>query len=161
MEITKEKVALIDYTLKNSDNEIIDSSNGKEPLAYLHGFGGLIPGLETELEGKKSGDSFNVSIKPEDAYGLKDDKHIQTMKKEMFQGVDKIEVGMQFQAQSPEGQARMITIVEIDGDDVKADGNHPLAGETLHFEVTVKEVRDASEEELSHGHVHGAGGHQH
>jgi len=160
MQIAKNKVAVIEYTLKNNDGEVLDTSEGGEPMAYIQGVGNLIPGLEDALEGKAVGDDVQVTIPPEKAYGIQNDELVQVVERGVFQGVDDLQVGMQFQAQSDEG-VQVIWIAEIDGDKVTIDGNHPLAGETLNFDVKVVEVRDASAEELDHGHVHGPGGHHH
>lgn len=160
MQIANDVVASIEYTLTDDQGNVIDSSVGGEPLAYLHGAGNIVPGLEDALEGKKIGDSFKVSIPPTDGYGEKNDEMLQVVPKEMFQGVDNIEVGMQFHAQTDHGM-QVISVTAVDGNNVTVDGNHPLAGQTLNFEVKVLEVRAATEEELEHGHVHGAGGHHH
>ena len=160
MAISKDKVVSIDYTLTGADGKVLDSSNGREPLAYLHGASNIIPGLESALEGKSEGDQLNVSIPPEQAYGNRDERMVQAVPKTAFQGVPDIQPGMQFQAQTNAG-ARLITVVAVEGDQVKIDGNHPLAGATLNFDVKVVNVRDATEQEKSHGHVHGPGGHQH
>ena len=160
MQIAKDKVASIDYKLTDKSGSVLDSSEGRDPLYYLHGNGNLIAGLEEALEGKGAGDSIQVSVPPEKGYGLRNDALVQNVEKSMFQGVDKIESGMQFQAQTEAG-VQIFTVVSVEGEQVKIDGNHPLAGETLHFDVTVRDVRDATEEELAHGHVHGPGGHQH
>jgi FKBP-type peptidyl-prolyl cis-trans isomerase SlyD len=160
MQIAKDKVVYIDYTLTNDAGEVIDSCVGAEPLAYLHGASNIIPGLEKHLEGCKAGDSVKVSIDPADGYGERNDDLTQVVPSSMFEGVEQIEVGMEFHAETPEG-VQVIRIAAVNGDDITIDGNHPLAGERLNFDVTVAEVRDASEEELEHGHVHGAGGHHH
>lgn len=160
MQIAKDLVACIEYTLTDDAGTVIDSSVGGEPLAYLHGAGNIIPGLEDALEGKKVGDSFKVSIAPADGYGEKNEGLMQVVPKEMFQGVDTIEVGMQFHAQTDHGM-QVITVAAVDGSNITVDGNHPLAGQNLNFDVKVIEVRAASAEELDHGHVHGAGGHHH
>ena len=160
MKIAHEKVVSIHYTLTNHEGTVLDSSTGSDPLAYLHGFGNIIPGLENALTGKQAGDKLKVSIKPEEAYGVRDDALVQVVPRTAFGGAQDLEVGMQFQAQTPQG-VRVVTIVEVEGDDITLDGNHPLAGETLHFDVEVTEVRAASQEELAHGHVHGEGGHHH
>lgn len=160
MQIAKDLVANIEYTLTDDAGNVIDSSVGGEPLAYLHGAGNIIPGLEDALEGKQAGDSFKVSIAPADGYGEKNEGLMQVVPKEMFQGVDNIEVGMQFHAQTDHGM-QVITVAAVDGDNITVDGNHPLAGQNLNFDVKVIEVRAASAEELDHGHVHGAGGHHH
>ena len=153
MKIAKDKVVSFDYTLKNDNGDVLDSSEGGQPLAYLHGSGNIIPGLEQALEGRAAGDEFQVSIEPQDAYGEFDDGLTQVVPRNLFQGVDNIEVGMQFQAQTAEG-VQVVRIAAVDGDDITIDANHPLAGARLHFDVNVAEVREASSEELEHGHVH-------
>lgn len=160
MQIAQDNVALIEYTLTNDEGDVIDSSVGGEPLAYLHGHHNIIPGLEKALAGKTVGDSLKVSIEPAEGYGEFNAEMVEVVPRNMFAGVDDIEVGMQFQAQTGQGM-QVITVSAIEGDEVTIDGNHPLAGQTLHFDVTVKEVRAASAEELQHGHVHGVGGHHH
>lgn len=147
-------VVSIHYKLTNADGEALDSSEGTDPLTYLHGAGNIIPGLENALIGKVIGDSLEVTIQPEEAYGQPVPEMVQKVPMEMFQGVEKIEVGMTFQTQTPEGQAMMVTVTAIEGEEVTIDGNHPLAGETLTFNVTVDGIRDASEEEVQHGHAH-------
>jgi len=161
MQIEKHKVVSIDYTLKDDEGSIIDSSEGNEPLFYLHGVGNIVSGLEKELDGKLKGDAISVRVVPEEGYGERSDALTQTVSKNMFEGVDTIEVGMQFHAADEQGNTQMITVIGVEGDDITIDGNHPLAGVHLNFDVTVLEVRDASKEELEHGHVHGPGGHQH
>ena len=160
MAIEKDKVVSIDYTLTGDNGQVLDSSNGREPLAYLHGAGNIIPGLESALEGKDEGDELNVQIPPDQAYGHRDERMVQPVPRTAFQGVADIQPGMQFQAQTNAGP-RLITVVGVEGDQVTIDANHPLAGATLKFDVKVVNVRDATSEEMSHGHVHGAGGHQH
>jgi FKBP-type peptidyl-prolyl cis-trans isomerase SlyD len=160
MQIGERTVASFHYTLTDDAGQVIDTSSGREPLTYLHGAGNIVPGLEKEMSGRKPGDVFKVQVAPEEGYGMPDPMMIQVVPKEAFQGVDALEVGMEFQAQTPQGPMS-VAIAKIDGDEVTVDGNHPLAGKTLHFAVEVTDVRDASLEELSHGHVHGAGGHHH
>ena len=160
MQVQNDHVVSIDYTLKNDAGEVMDTSEQNGPLAYLHGHQNIIPGLEKALDDKSVGDSFTVSIEPAEAYGERDERMIQTVPRSMFQGVDEIEPGMRFQAQT-EGGVTVVTIKEVNGDEITLDGNHELAGETLHFDVEVKDVRPASEEEIEHGHVHGPGGHEH
>ena len=154
MNIEKNLVVAIDYTLSDNDGVVIDTSTGREPLKYLHGTGALIPGLEKELEGKVVGDKLDVAIKPEDGYGMRNEEMLQTVPREHFGHVPEIQAGMQFQANSEEGPV-MVTIVKVDEKEVMVDGNHPLAGVILNFKVEVKEVRAASAVELEHGHVHG------
>jgi len=160
MQIAHQKVVSIHYTLTNVDGDIIDSSEGSEPLSYLHGFGNIIPGLENALTGRKAGDRFTVSVAPAEGYGERDDGMIQSVPRNAFQGVDEIQPGMQFQAQSPEGM-QLVTVIGVEEDEVILDGNHPMAGLTLNFAVEITDVRDATHEELDHGHVHGPGGHHH
>ena len=160
MQINNNTVASIDYELTDDSGEVIDTSKGQAPLAYLHGAGNLIPGLEAELAGKSSGDAFKVRIDPKDAYGERDEEMVQDVPRSQFPAEVKIEPGMQFQSQSPQG-AQVVTVVAVAEDAVKLDGNHPLAGLHLNFDVRVVEVRAATAEEIQHGHVHGAGGHHH
>ncbi|HIE40141.1 MAG TPA: peptidylprolyl isomerase [Thiomicrorhabdus sp.] len=159
MNIEKNNVVQIEYTLTNAEGEVMDASNGN-PLAYLHGHSNLIPGLEAELEGKQKGDKFNITIPAAQAYGERVDALIQTVPNDMFQGVDNLEVGMRFEAQSEQGM-HSVEITAIEGDQVTVDGNHPMAGLTLTFDVEIMDVRAATPEEVEHGHAHGAGGHQH
>ncbi|MGX5220562.1 MULTISPECIES: FKBP-type peptidyl-prolyl cis-trans isomerase [Pseudomonas] len=161
MLIAANKAVSIDYTLTNDAGEVIDSSAGGAPLVYLHGAGNIIAGLEKALLDKKVGDELEVSVEPEDAYGEYSAELLATLNRSMFEGVDELEVGMQFHASGPDGSMQIVTIRELDGDDVIVDGNHPLAGQRLNFKVKVVDIRDASEEEVAHGHIHGEGGHQH
>jgi FKBP-type peptidyl-prolyl cis-trans isomerase SlyD len=160
MQIANDVVVSIEYTLTDDKGTVIDSSVGGEPLTYLHGAGNIIPGLEGALEGKKVGDSFKVSVSPAEGYGEKDEGLLQVVPRGMFQGVDQVEVGMQFHAQTDHGM-QVITVAGVEGDNVTVDGNHPLAGQNLNFDVKVVDIRAATGEELEHGHVHGAGGHHH
>ncbi len=157
MQIAANSVVTMDYTLKDDDGEVMDNSENGE-FAYLHGAQNIIPGLETALDGKQAGDSVSVSIEPKDAYGAVDPERIQVVPRNMFEEGADIQPGMQFQAQSPEGEMMVITVTEIDGDEVTIDGNHTMAGMNLHFDVNIVDVREATEEELSHGHVHAEGG---
>ena len=161
MQITSQKVATIDYTLTDDQGTLIDSSKDGEPLAYIQGIGNLIPGLEEALEGKSAGDELSVSIQPDQAYGKRDEELLQAVPRAHFDGVDELQVGMQFRASSEDGDERVVTVVEVGDEQVTVDGNHPLAGQILNFEVKIVEVRDATQEELDHGHVHGPGGHHH
>jgi len=161
MLIAANKAVSIDYTLTNDIGEVIDSSAGGAPLVYLQGAGNIIPGLEKALDGKTQGDELTVTIEPEDAYGEYSAELVSTLSRSMFEGVDELEVGMQFHASAPDGQMQIVTIRDLDGDDVTVDGNHPLAGQRLTFQVKIVDVRDASQEEVAHGHVHGEGGHHH
>jgi len=158
MTIGKHAVVEIHYTLKNDAGEVLDSSAGGEPLMYLHGTHGLIQGLENELAGRVTGDKFNAVIPPELAYGETDADLIHTIDRSMFRGVDNIEPGMVFTAQGENGQ-QQITVKAVDGDQIIIDGNHEMAGQTLHFDVEVVSVREATPEEIDHGHVHAHGDH--
>lgn len=160
MEIAKEKVVSIDYTLKDEEGNVLDTSQGKGPLAYLHGAGNIIPGLENALEGKSAGESLNVKLSPADAYGEHVPELVQDVPRENFPPDAEIKAGMQFQAQTPEGP-RLITVVETKDNEITIDANHPLSGKSLNFDVNVIEVRDATAEEVEHGHAHGQGGHHH
>ena len=161
MQIAQDKVVLIHYTLTDDAGKVLDSSSGGDPLAYLHGQGNIIPGLEKALEGKQAGDKLNVRVEPAEGYGVRDDSLVQQVPRRAFGSVSKVEPGMQFHAQSAQGQMRVVTVTHVKGDMVTVDANHPLAGEVLVFDVEVAEVRDATGEELEHGHVHGPGGHHH
>ena len=153
MIVEKDRVVSIDYTLRDNSGNLIDSSEGSDPLEYLHDNGNIIPGLEKALAGKKAGDKLTCSIAAADAYGERDDSLIFKVNKSEFEGAD-IEVGMQFEAHGEEG-AQIVTVVGIEGEEVTIDANHPLAGETLNFDVKIVDVREATSEELEHGHVHG------
>lgn len=160
MKIADQTVVLINYTLTNNDGEIIDSSQGRSPLAYLHGAGNIIPGLENALAGKDIGEELTVTIPPTEAYGELDPEMIQPVPRDRFGGVETIEIGMQFQANTPQGP-RIVRVVAVDDTNVTIDANHPLAGQTLNFAVNIVGIRQATPEELSHGHVHGPDGHHH
>jgi FKBP-type peptidyl-prolyl cis-trans isomerase SlyD len=160
MQIAEHSVASFHYTLTNDAGDVLDSSEGREPLAYLHGIGNIVPGLERQMAGHVAGDRFSAEVAPEEGYGNYIDELVQIVPRQSFQGIDDLAVGMQFQAQTGQGPIAVV-VTEIEGDEVTVDGTHPLAGETLHFAVEVVEVREASAEELQHGHVHGAGGHHH
>jgi FKBP-type peptidyl-prolyl cis-trans isomerase SlyD len=142
------------YKLTNSEGEQLDSSDGQEPLKYLHGASNIVPGLEKELEGKKAGDALKVEVQPEEGYGQVNLQLVQKVPHSAFEGAPEIKAGMQFQAEGPDGQAQLITVKEVSDDEVTVDGNHPLAGQVLNFDVTIEDVREASAEELEHGHAH-------
>lgn len=156
MQITKDSVASIHYTLRDGDGNILDTSSGREPLTYLQGAGNLIMGMEEGLEGKKKGDKFQLKISPEKGYGVKDSNLVQKVPRSAF-GTQEVKKGMQFQT----NQGQVVTVTEVGLDSITVDANHPLAGVELHFDVEVTDVRAASSEEISHGHVHGPGGHHH
>lgn len=156
MEAAKNRVVTINYTLKDNDDQVIDSSEDREPLSYIHGIGQLIPGLEQALEGKEPGSEVSVSLNPEEGYGERDESMVLDVPREQFEGTDQVEPGMQFQAQTEDGM-RILTVLESGDQEVTVDANHPLAGVTLNFEVEVVDVRDADQEEVEHGHIHGEG----
>lgn len=160
MQIADNAVVSIHYTLTNQAGEVLDSSQGQEPLAYLHGAGNIIPGLENALQGCTAGEKLDVTVAPEQAYGPQREELVQKVDHDNFQGIENVEVGMQFMAQAPWGE-QPVTVLAVEDDGITLDGNHPLAGETLTFAVEVMNVRAATEEEISHGHAHGEGGHQH
>ena len=148
MTIEKDVMAAIHYTLKDKDGNLLDSSEGSEPLEYLHGCGNLIPGLEKELEGKKTGDTLSVSIEPAEAYGEYSDDLVVTIPRSNFETDAEIEVGMQFETGSG-SMSRIVRVTKIDGDDITIDANHELAGKTLFFDVKVESVRKATDEEIA------------
>ncbi len=154
MNIADKLVASFNYTLKNAAGETLDNSEEQGPLAYIHGAGNIVPGLEKELAGKTVGDKLQVIVSAEQGYGEKHEELIQELPKDMFGGIDNIEVGMAFHAQTEAGM-QVVEVIKIDGDMVTIDGNHPLAGQELHFDVEITDIREATEEELEHGHVHG------
>lgn len=161
MKIANNSAVSIHYTLTDDEGNQLDSSRERgEPLAYLHGAGNIIPGLENALLEREEGDSLKVTVEPAEAYGERQDALIQQAPRSAFGENAEIEVGMQFQAETEAG-TRIFTIAGIDGDDITVDANHPLAGNRLHFDVEVTDVRAASDEEMEHGHIHGEGGHQH
>lgn len=160
MQIGPRTVVTVEYTLTNDDGEVLDTSVGQEPLAYLHGVGQIIPGLERALTDKTDGDTLQITIPAADAYGERDPELLQAIPRSQFEDVDDLEVGMQLQASGPEGD-QLVTVVGIEADEVMLDGNHPLAGLQLHFDVRVVSVREATAEELQHGHPHGPGDHHH
>jgi len=163
MTIEDNRVVNIHYTLRNSDGEVLDSSEGRGPLAYIQGIGNLIPGLERELQGKQAGEKVKAVIAPADAYGEYDDAMLHVVPKSGFQGSgdgDGLEVGLQVQLETEQGIV-IATVTAIEGEDVTLDLNHPLAGSELHFDVEIIGVRPATKDELDHGHVHGEGGHHH
>lgn len=153
MTIANNSVVSIHYTLTNAEGEVIDSSESKEPLSYLHGAQNIIPGLENALTGKAVGDEIDVVVQPADGYGEKDEALMQAVPRSAFEGVDKIEPGMTFHTEA-EGNQISVTVVSASEDEVVVDRNHPLAGVELHFAVNIVNIREASAEEIDHGHTH-------
>jgi len=158
MSIQKDSVVTIQYILKDDAGAVIDQSEPGEPLAYLHGHGNLVPGLERELEGKSAGEKLSVKLAPADGYGERSKELIQKVPRRSLKGISKITVGMRLHAHTAQGP-RPVTVTHVAGDMITVDGNHPLAGQNLNFEIEITAVRTATEEELAHGHVHGPGGH--
>lgn len=160
MQVAERCVVSIHYKLTNDRGEVLDSSEGGDALVYLQGSGNIIPGLESALVGKQAGDKLDVRVEPAQGYGERDHRLIQQVPRRAFQGVKDVKAGMRFQTEGPNGPTSVV-ITRVAGDMVTVDGNHPLAGEHLNFAVEITDVRAASEEEIAHGHVHGAGGHHH
>ena len=160
MQIAENAVVSMHYTLTDEQGQELDSSVGQEPLVFLSGAQNIIDGLDNALQGKEAGEKLTVSVSPEEGYGEVHQELIQKVPPDNFQGVDDIQVGMQFMAQTPGGE-QPVTVIGVEEDGVMLDGNHPLAGKTLNFDVEIVDVRDAVAEELEHGHVHGEGGHHH
>ena len=159
MNIAHNRAVAIHYTLRNTDGIVLDSSEGKEPLHYLHGHGNLIPGMENGLTGKSAGDQLKIVVTPENGYGIRDEGLITVVPESAFGGHSP-SIGDRFQA--GHGDERyVIEVTAIGPEGITVDGNHPLAGVELHFDVEVITVREASEDEIAHGHVHGPGGHHH
>ena len=151
--IGDKSVVTIHYTLTDDAGEVLDNSRDGDPMVYLHGASNIIPGLENELTGKTTGASLKVTVTPEDGYGEHTPEAIQIVPRSNFEGVEDIQPGMQFQTESPEG-VQVIVVTEVSDTEVTIDANHPLAGKTLHFDVSIEGVRDATPEEIDHGHAH-------
>ncbi|MFB9993728.1 peptidylprolyl isomerase [Deinococcus oregonensis] len=158
MKIAQDKVVELDYTL-TVDGEIVDRSEPGDPLTYLHGHSNIIPGLEQAIEGRAAGETLQVTVQPEDGYGPRDEENMDELDRADFE--DDIEVGSTYYAQAEDGSVLPFTVLSMNGDTVTVDFNPPLAGQVLNFDVTVLSVRDATAEELEHGHAHSAGMHDH
>lgn len=156
MKVTKDKVVMANYILKSVDGEVLDASSDDQPMAYLHGSGEILEGLEKVLEGKEAGEKCSITLKADEAYGQPSDELVQVVDKSMFSDMEEIEIGTVFHAETEKGILEY-EVVAIDGDQVTIDGNHPLAGEDLSFEIEVIEVREPTADELEHGHAHGEG----
>ena len=155
--IGKNSVVSVNYKLTDDDGKVLDSSDGSKPLMYLHGAGNIIPGLEKALVGKGEGDSLKVRIEPAEAYGEVNPDGIKTIERAAFEGVESVEAGMMFEAKSPDGKTQQIRVKKVEGDEVTIDINHPLAGVALNFDIQIVGVREATKEELDHGHTHEEG----
>jgi FKBP-type peptidyl-prolyl cis-trans isomerase SlyD len=156
----KDKVVTFHYTLKNAAGEQLESSREQDPMNYLHGASNIIPGLEKAMEGRASGDEFSVTVEPEDAYGQRNENNVQRIPLKRLRGVGKISPGQVLNLNTKQGQVQ-VTVLKVGRFNVDVDGNHPLAGTQLTFDVEITDIRDASEEEIKHRHVHGPGGHDH
>ena len=161
MQIAKNTVVSMEYTLKNDGGEVIDQTGEGEAFSFIHGMGSIISGLEDALTGKAMGDTLAVSIPPEEGYGPRNDALTQNVPRAQFENAGTVEVGMMFQTQGEDGAVSVVTVVGMDDENITVDANHPLAGQTLNFDVKIVEVREASQEEIEHGHVHGPHGHDH
>ncbi len=159
MTIADNRVGTVHYTLKDTDGKVLDTSIGQEPLSYIQGVGEIVPGLEAALEGKKAGDKISVTLTPEDAYGDWDEELVEVVTRKDFEFDGEITLDQEFHFEDEEGVHHMVRVTKLGKDDITIDGNHPLAGKALHFDVEVVSVREATEEELDHGHVHGDDGH--
>jgi FKBP-type peptidyl-prolyl cis-trans isomerase SlyD len=160
MKVAQDLVVAFHYTLKDEAGSVIDQSAG-EPMAYLHGHGQIVPGLERELTGRSAGDKLQVRVAPAEGYGEYNAALVQQVPRDAFARIPGLHVGMELQTRTQSGHAATVVVTEIGTAVVTIDGNHSLAGKTLFFDIEIAEVRDASEEELSHQHVHGPGGHHH
>jgi FKBP-type peptidyl-prolyl cis-trans isomerase SlyD len=160
MIVEKDKVVTFHYSLKDENGEEMESSKEREPMTYLHGGNNIIVGLEKAMQGRETGDSFAVTVEPKEAYGVREGENVQRIPLKRLKNLGKIKVGQILNLQTDQGPVQ-VTVLKLGRFNVDVDANHPLAGATLTFEVEITEVRDASEEEKEHGHVHGPGGHQH
>lgn len=154
MKIANQCVVAIHYTLTDDRGEELDTSRDRDPLTYLHGADGLIPGLEQELEGRQAGEQFKATVPPEQAYGDVNPQLIQDVPLEVLDGIENLHVGMALQSKAPDGRVQNLRVDAIGDETATLNANHPLAGEVLHFEVSVESVREATAEELEHGHSH-------
>ena len=161
MKVGKGSVVSVDYELHLGDGKVVDASDPGSPMSYIHGEGQIVPGLERALEGLAAGDAKEVVVAPEDGYGMHDARGLQEVPRSAFPSDMEPQIGMELMAEGPQGQTVPFVVREVKPETVVIDLNHPLAGRTLHFGVTVREVRAATAEEVHHGHVHGPHGHSH
>lgn len=164
MKIKNNSVVVMHYAVSDSEGTLIDSSYDHKPMTIIQGTGYLIEGLEDALIDHQTGDKFEVAVNAAQAYGDRHDEYVQTVPKELLQGVEELTVGTQLRATTDDGEQTVI-VIDVTDDEVTVDGNHPLAGLDLNFDVEILEVREATEEELAHGHIHSegesCGGHEH
>jgi len=151
MQVAESKVVTFEYTVVDEQGKLIESSGDGEPMCYLHGAGRIVPGLEMDMEGKYAGDTFSVTLAPNQAYGERDESDFHVFTREEMAGLGELRLGMQLQAQDASGELRILTVTKMEDDKITLDGNHPLAGQTVGFDVTILDVRNATEEELGHG----------
>jgi FKBP-type peptidyl-prolyl cis-trans isomerase SlyD len=156
----KDKVVSFHYTLNGSEGQQMETSREKDPMTYLHGANNIIPGLENAMEGHAINDEFSVTVQPEEAYGVRNENNVQRVPLKRLKGVGKVSAGQVLNLQTDKGQVQ-VTVLKVGRFNVDVDGNHPLAGRELTFDVEITDIREASAEELKHRHVHGPGGHQH
>lgn len=161
MTISNDKVAMIRYTLHDDKGNLLDSNMEEEPMGYIHGTGTLLEGLEDALNGKKAGDKIKVVLSPENGYGEYDKELVEEYPRSAFEEGDPVEVGSEFQYEADDGEVVYCRITKVEGDTVTVDSNHPFVDKTLNYDLEIMSVRDATAEELDHGHVHGEGGHNH
>ncbi|NVJ59029.1 MAG: peptidylprolyl isomerase [Gammaproteobacteria bacterium] len=157
MKISKNTVVTLEYTLKDQNGEVWETSQGDEPWVYLHGHGGIIPGLEPELIGKQAGDKFSKTLEPEQAYGPYEPDLANSVPRSAFVDIDNLAEGLRLSAQAEDGSTHTVTVTKVTEDTVTVDANHPMAGQSVVVDVEVKDVRPATPEELSHGHAHASG----
>ncbi len=155
------KVVDLGYTLRNGEGEVLDEADAADAFTYLHGTQQIVPGLESALQGLKVGDKKKVVVSPAEGYGELDPTLKMSVKRSQFPDGEELEEGAMFETENEDGDPVVFTVESIEGDRIHVDGNHPLAGETLHFDVEVLKIRDATSEELEHGHAHGPDGHHH
>ena len=160
MKVENKKIVAIEYTLKNDSGEVLDSNKGEDLLYFIQGEGNIVPGLEKQMAGKTTGDKFDALVKAADGYGEYDDEKIRRIPRSQMKNLRNLKEGMSIQMRGPEG-VEMLTVTKVSEEEVVADGNHPLAGQNLHFQIRIGEIRDATKDELAHGHAHGPGGHHH
>ena len=156
----KDKVVTFHYTLTNATGEQMESSRESDPMSYLHGANNIIRGLEKAMEGHAIKDTFSATLEPEEAYGVRNENNVQRVPMKRLKGIGKVSVGQILNLKTNEGQVQ-VTVLKVGRFNVDVDGNHPLAGVQLTFDVEITDIRDASEEEIEHRHIHGPGGHQH
>jgi len=159
--IGDKRVVTLHYTLKTAKGEVVDSSQGSDPLTYLHGVGEMVPGFEKNLAGKRAGEKLSFVVQAAEGYGERKGKGPQKVPRAAFEGIGEIEVGMALDTEGDDGRSQTVWIAAIDDSYVTIDINHPLAGQALHFDVEVLAVRKATADEVKHGHAHGAHGHHH